>query len=55
MPSYDYVCLDCAKRFEVFKKTYKEFNEIKCPACGSGQIHKKISSPNLDKESMKVK
>ena len=39
MPLYDYVCLDCRQRFDVFM-TYAEYGErpVICPHCQSGRV-----------------
>ncbi len=43
MPAYEYRCLDCRKRFEVFM-TYAEYGTqtVHCPHCESTQIQRKI-------------
>lgn len=43
MPSYDYRCLDCNKRFNIFM-TYSEYGsiEVKCPHCGSKHVLRRI-------------
>lgn len=43
MPSYDYRCLDCRKRFEVFM-SYSDYGKktITCPNCQSQNIQRKI-------------
>jgi putative FmdB family regulatory protein len=44
MPNYDFRCLDCHKRFQVFQ-TYSEYGkkEITCTICGSKQIRRIIN------------
>lgn len=46
----DYLCLNCAKRFEVFEKSYRDFEgkKIKCPACGAMDIKERMGSPVID-------
>lgn len=43
MPTYDYVCLDCQKRFDVFM-TYAEYGTrpVTCPACGSKDVRRRV-------------
>ena len=43
MPLYDYFCLDCQKRFDVFM-TYAEYGTrpVKCPNCGSKNVRRRI-------------
>jgi putative FmdB family regulatory protein len=43
MPSYEYRCQDCRKRFEVFM-TYAEYGAktVACPHCGSSSVRRKI-------------
>jgi len=43
MPSYDYVCLECRKRFEVFM-TYSEYGSrpVHCTHCNSGNVRRRI-------------
>jgi putative FmdB family regulatory protein len=43
MPTYQYRCLDCKKRFEVFM-TYDEYGKktIHCLHCGSDHIQRRI-------------
>lgn len=43
MPIYQYRCLNCKKRFEVFL-SYTEYGEknVNCPHCASGNIQRRI-------------
>lgn len=43
MPLYDYICLDCKNRFELFL-TYAEYGSKKviCPACGSHATRRRL-------------
>ena len=43
MPTYDYRCLSCKARFELFM-TYAEYDQKKviCPNCGSDQVRRRI-------------
>lgn len=42
MPTYDYLCLACRKRFEIFL-TYQEYGvkPVACPHCQSDQIRRR--------------
>jgi putative FmdB family regulatory protein len=43
MPNYEYRCLDCRKRFEIFF-TYSEYGSrpIECPHCNSKNIQRRV-------------
>lgn len=43
MPTYQYTCLDCQKRFEVFM-TYSEYGvrPVHCRHCGSPNVQRRI-------------
>jgi putative FmdB family regulatory protein len=43
MPNYEYRCLNCRRRFDVFM-TYAEYGSktVNCPHCGSTNITRKI-------------
>ena len=43
MPTYQYRCLNCRKRFEAFM-TYKEYGTkpVHCPHCASDQVTRRI-------------
>ncbi len=43
MPTYEYRCLDCRKRFEVFM-TYAEYGTraVTCLHCGSSHVQRRI-------------
>jgi putative FmdB family regulatory protein len=42
MPTYDYLCHDCRKRFDIFL-TYQEYGvkPVTCPHCGSSHIRRR--------------
>ena len=50
MPSYEYRCLDCKRRFEVFM-TYAEYGtkEVRCTHCQSTNISRKIGRIRIAK------
>jgi putative FmdB family regulatory protein len=43
MPTYDYRCLNCNRRFSIFM-TYSEYGQkaILCPHCASQQVQRRI-------------
>lgn len=43
MPLYDYVCLDCQKRFDLFL-SYAEYGKkvVKCQHCGSAHVRRRL-------------
>ena len=43
MPNYDYRCLDCKRRFEIFL-TYQEYGTtaVACRHCGSQNVQRRI-------------
>lgn len=43
MPTYQYTCYQCKKRFEVYL-TYEEYDQaqVTCPACQSENVHRRI-------------
>jgi putative FmdB family regulatory protein len=43
MPTYDFICLDCRKRFDIFL-SYKEYGvkPVTCSHCGSSNIHRRV-------------
>jgi putative FmdB family regulatory protein len=48
MPTYDYVCLDCHKRFDIFL-TYKEYGvkPVACSHCGSENVRRRVPRVRL--------
>lgn len=44
MPVYDFFCLDCTKRFEIFL-TYSEYGirAITCPFCASEKVRRRLN------------
>lgn len=43
MPNYQYRCLNCKRRFEVYM-TYSQYGQkaVSCPNCGSDQVERRI-------------
>ena len=50
MPTYQYHCLDCKKRFEIFQ-SYDEYGtvEVLCPHCNSSKIQRRIGRIRIAK------
>lgn len=48
MPTYDYVCLNCRKRFDVFM-SYAEYGKrpVLCPHCQSTNVRRRIGRVRL--------
>ncbi|MCB0185157.1 MAG: zinc ribbon domain-containing protein [Caldilineaceae bacterium] len=45
MPIYEYVCLDCRKRVNVFFRTFSDSGtgEAHCPTCSGTKLHRLVS------------
>lgn len=50
MPTYEYRCVECHKRFEIFL-TYANYDrkKVTCPACGSHKIQRRIGRIRIAK------
>ena len=50
MPVYDYICLDCTRRFDVFL-TYAEYGTrpISCPNCKSRNVRRRLARVRVAK------
>jgi putative FmdB family regulatory protein len=50
MPTYDFVCLNCAQRFDIFL-TYKEYGskKVTCIHCGSGTVRRRLTKVRIAK------
>ena len=44
MPIYEFVCTECSKSFEDLVFSLSKIDEVVCPACGSSQVKKKMST-----------
>jgi putative FmdB family regulatory protein len=44
MPIYEYACAPCGREFEEIVRRSGEA-EVKCPACGSRDVGRRISRP----------
>lgn len=42
MPVYEYVCLDCQRRFERYVRGWSE--PVTCPACAGARVEKQLST-----------
>ncbi len=45
MPIYEYACTPCGKTFEELLIRRSDEAEVRCPACGSADVGRKISRP----------
>ena len=45
MPIYEYACLDCRKRVNVFFRTFSDAEQADatCPLCGGDHLHRLVS------------
>lgn len=52
MPAYDYRCLDCRKRFDIFMP-YSEYGTriVKCPHCGSEKVERRIGRVRIGRSN----
>ena len=50
MPTYDFICLDCQQRFDVFL-TYSEYGKkkVNCTNCGSEHIRRRMTKVRIAK------
>ncbi len=50
MPTYDFICLSCNERFEVFM-TFKEYGRkaVLCTHCGSDRVRRRMTKVRLAK------
>jgi putative FmdB family regulatory protein len=47
MPTYEYKCLDCQEKFEIFYKRSSDEHDVKCTKCNSEKIIKLISKTSF--------
>ena len=47
MPIFDYKCRECGQQFEAF---IRGVVDVKCEACGSGEVEKMLSMPTVQSE-----
>jgi len=43
MPLYEFQCNDCHDQFEELVRSSSAVDEVKCPACGSQHVRRKVS------------
>jgi len=43
MPLYEFNCTNCMDEFEELVRSVAAIAEVKCPTCGSQDIHRKVS------------
>ena len=51
MPVYEYVCLDCKKKFSEMKPVSAYDQAAKCPKCGSKKVERRWSSVFVETSS----
>ena len=44
MPIFEFACNHCGQSFEELVFSASKIDEVVCPACGSGQVKKKMST-----------
>lgn len=42
MPVYEFVCLQCERRFERYVRTFTE--AVSCPGCAGSRVEKQLST-----------
>lgn len=50
MPTYDYICNNCQKRFDMFM-TFSEYGKkpVKCSFCGSDKVRRRMTKVRIAK------
>jgi putative FmdB family regulatory protein len=43
MPVYEYQCVECGERFELFLRSATQKATLTCPKCGSPEVKKALS------------
>mgnify|MGYP005846097763 CR=1 FL=1 len=56
MPSYDFRCNSCGRRFALFYKTYKDYEAAApvCPHCHSAQVTRRITRVAIARASQNL-
>lgn len=44
MPLYEFDCANCGQPFEKLVRSSQSANEVTCPACGSPQVTRRLST-----------
>lgn len=47
MPTFDYLCRDCGRTYDVFHKVREVVEEVICPSCSSTNHQRLLSAPNF--------
>lgn len=50
MPIYEYKCSECGNTFESYVQNLSMSESQRCPGCGSQDISRLLSLPNIQKE-----
>jgi putative FmdB family regulatory protein len=50
MPAYDFICLNCNERFDIFL-TFSEYGKkaVVCPHCGSDKVRRRMTKVRIAK------
>ncbi len=51
MPIYEYACKDCEKLFEELIVRKSDEAEVRCPACASQHVERRMSRPAASRVS----
>ena len=54
MPIYEFQCGNCGRVAEVLIRTSLEKESPECPECGSKQLERLISAPNIPRDTATV-
>ncbi len=54
MPIYEYVCENCAKKFELLRSFSEADKAADCPVCHSAQTHRAVSKCFSKSDGMTV-
>jgi putative FmdB family regulatory protein len=44
MPVYEFECKTCGEPFDLFVRSMKDMEDLKCPECGSAELERIFSS-----------
>lgn len=47
MPLYEFHCKTCQQPFETIVSSHTAAKDVTCPRCGSREVEKTLSAPNL--------
>ena len=54
MPVFEYRCIDCNNKFEIFHKSANHQDDVVCPNCKSSNNKKLLSSFSASMEGSKI-